>query len=106
MFNFTEKMTFFLHFYHYYFSALDTASEYQVQEALERVMKGRSVITIAHRISTIQNSGKNNLLISLRSSINLRDFFFFKKIEFYRFNQRFTKWKNRGTRHLRRIVTT
>ena len=53
-----KKMTFFLHFYHYYFSALDTASEYQVQEALERVMKGRSVITIAHRISTIQNSGK------------------------------------------------
>ena len=65
-----------MHFYHYHFSALDTASEYQVQEALERVMKGRSVITIAHRISTIQNSGKNNLLISLRSSINLRDFFF------------------------------
>ena len=38
-------------------SALDTASEYQVKEALERVMKGRSVITIAHRISTIQNAG-------------------------------------------------
>jgi ABC-type multidrug transport system fused ATPase/permease subunit len=38
-------------------SALDTASEYQVKEALDRVMKGRSVITIAHRISTIQNAG-------------------------------------------------
>ena len=45
------------------FSALDSASEFQVQEALERVMKGRSVITIAHRISTIQNSGQfsNNI---------------------------------------------
>ena len=39
------------------FSALDTASEYQVKEALDRVMKGRSVITIAHRISTIENAG-------------------------------------------------
>ena len=45
------------------FSALDTASEYQVQEALERVMKGRSVITIAHRISTIQNSGNYVLYV-------------------------------------------
>lgn len=37
-------------------SALDTASEYQVKEALDRVMKGRCVITIAHRISTIKNA--------------------------------------------------
>ena len=41
----------------YIFSALDTASEHQVKEALDRVMKGRSVITIAHRISTIENAG-------------------------------------------------
>lgn len=43
-------------------SALDSASEFQVQEALERVMKGRSVITIAHRISTIQNSDTISVL--------------------------------------------
>lgn len=37
-------------------SALDGHSEHLVQEALERVMKGRTVLTIAHRFSTIQNA--------------------------------------------------
>ncbi len=37
-------------------SALDMESEYQVQQALERVMKHRTVITIAHRLSTIKNA--------------------------------------------------
>ena len=34
-------------------SALDTESERQVQEALARLMKGRTTIVIAHRISTV-----------------------------------------------------
>lgn len=34
-------------------SALDTKSETLVQAALERVMKGRTVIVVAHRLSTI-----------------------------------------------------
>lgn len=34
-------------------SALDTASEKLVQEALERLMKGRTTLIIAHRLSTI-----------------------------------------------------
>lgn len=34
-------------------SALDTASEKQVQEALENLMKGRTAVVIAHRLSTI-----------------------------------------------------
>ena len=38
-------------------SALDSASEHQVKVALDRVMKNRSVITIAHRLTTIQNAG-------------------------------------------------
>ncbi|MDD7557217.1 MAG: ABC transporter ATP-binding protein [Porphyromonas somerae] len=39
-------------------SALDTASERLVQEALERLMKGRTTIVIAHRLSTITNADK------------------------------------------------
>jgi len=39
-------------------SALDTASEKLVQEALEKVMEGRTAIVIAHRLSTIRNADK------------------------------------------------
>lgn len=37
-------------------SALDAASEYLVQEALEKIMKNRTVVIIAHRLSTIKNA--------------------------------------------------
>lgn len=36
-------------------SALDNVSESGVQEALERLMKGRTIIAVAHRLSTIQD---------------------------------------------------
>ena len=39
-------------------AALDTESEQLVMEALERLMKGRTVITIAHRLSTVRDSDK------------------------------------------------
>jgi subfamily B ATP-binding cassette protein MsbA len=37
-------------------SALDTEAERQVQEALDRLMKGRTSIVIAHRLSTVINA--------------------------------------------------
>jgi subfamily B ATP-binding cassette protein MsbA len=39
-------------------SALDTESEAKVQVALERLMKGRTTLTIAHRLSTVRNADR------------------------------------------------
>ena len=39
-------------------SALDTESEKLVQDALNKLLKGRTSVVIAHRLSTIQNADK------------------------------------------------
>lgn len=39
-------------------SALDSASERQVQAALERLMQGRTTLVIAHRLSTIEKANR------------------------------------------------
>ncbi len=39
-------------------SALDTESEVLVQEALNNLMRGRTSIVIAHRLSTVKNADR------------------------------------------------
>jgi subfamily B ATP-binding cassette protein MsbA len=39
-------------------SALDNESERLVQQALERLMKGRTVLVVAHRLSTVRQADR------------------------------------------------
>ena len=39
-------------------SALDTESERLVQQALQRLMQGRTTLVIAHRLSTIEHADR------------------------------------------------
>ena len=64
-------------------SALDAESEHLVQEAIERAMINRTVLVIAHRLSTVRNA---DLVIVIdrgtiveqviRTNISQRAFFF------------------------------
>ena len=47
-------------------SALDTESEKLVQDALNKLMKGRTTLVIAHRLSTIQDADEIVVLDSGR----------------------------------------
>ena len=51
-------------------SNLDTASEHLVQEALQRLMKGRTTLVIAHRLATVKDADriyviKNGLVVQV-----------------------------------------
>ena len=45
-------------------SALDAESEHLVQEAIDRAMVGRTVIVIAHRLSTVRDATRVGQLYS------------------------------------------
>ncbi|MBQ4107565.1 MAG: ABC transporter ATP-binding protein [Lentisphaeria bacterium] len=47
-------------------SALDTVSEFLVQQALDRLMEGKTTIIIAHRLSTIRNA---NVIAVLQNGV-------------------------------------
>ena len=47
-------------------SSLDTESEIEVQDALEKLMKGRTTLVIAHRLSTIRNADRIIVLVDGR----------------------------------------
>ena len=47
-------------------SSLDNKSERMVQEALERLMKGRTTLIIAHRLSTIQSVDQ---IVTIRNGV-------------------------------------
>jgi ABC-type multidrug transport system fused ATPase/permease subunit len=47
-------------------SSVDAEAEYLIQQALERVLKGRTALVIAHRLSTIRNAHKILVLDSGR----------------------------------------
>lgn len=59
-------------------SALDSVSENLVQEALEKMMNGRTCVVVAHRLSTIQKSDtigviKNGKVVEQGSHSELLD---------------------------------
>src|SRR5690606_14127022 len=47
-------------------SPVDTQTELLIQEALERLMKGRTTISIAHRLSTVRNADQIVVLENAR----------------------------------------
>lgn len=58
-------------------SSIDTRTEALVQDGMDKLMKGRTVFVIAHRLSTVQNSDVIMVLDHGHSMYFSRDFFSF-----------------------------
>ena len=48
---------------------MDAESEHLVQEAIDRAMKGRTVVVIAHRLSTVRDASQVGQFLSLHRCI-------------------------------------
>jgi len=69
-------------------SSLDTEAEMEVQDALERLMKGRTTLVIAHRLSTIRNADR--IVVLIRGEIveeGTHEALLAKKGEYYKLHQ-------------------
>lgn len=76
-------------------SSVDTETELSIQEALERLMMGRTTIVIAHRLSTVRNAdkiivledksikemGRHDDLINIRNGLYRRLYMVQKKLD-------------------------
>ena len=80
-------------------SSLDSESEQQVQKALEVLMKGRTTLVVAHRLSTIMNADMIYVLSNgkIAESGNHNDLLKLNGIYSYLYNIQFEKTQNNKT---------
>lgn len=76
-------------------SALDAESEHLVQEAIERAMVNRTVLVIAHRLSTVRNADlviviDHGTIVEQVNSNRILCFCFLKMRFFYLFSIGYT----------------
>jgi len=73
-------------------SALDAVSEGVVQDALEKVMQGRTTVIVAHRLSTVKNADKICVLQVVICSLERR-FWSIHSIHFSLLYSMVSSWK-------------